>query len=81
MRSISERLKRLEGRPQNQIPQFIIEHADGRRDHWRGMDILSYLAQHDDIRHITFDGMHQASIDGVALIQAIYGDKIKIIAR
>lgn len=71
MKSILTRLERLESRPEGQVPGFLIEHTDGRKEHWRGMDILACCAK-EDIRRIHFDPLHQPSVDGVGLLEALY---------
>lgn len=71
MRNIAERLKKLERRPQSQFPQFTIEHSDGHRENWHGMDVLGHLSGRDDVRRICYDGGHQASVDGAALLAAL----------
>lgn len=77
MRSISERIKKLEGRPQNYIPKFIIEHTDGHREEWRGMDIIS---RYEGVKCLYYDPEQQSSVDGAALYEAMYGsDGIEVL--
>lgn len=69
--SITERLRKLESRPASMVPHFVIEYSDGRCMDWRGMDILSFCAK-EDVRRIHFDPLHQPSVDGVGLLEALY---------
>ena len=68
-RSIAERLKRLEARPQNAIPKFRIEFLDGHTEIAYGGTIIRY---YDGVKRITYDGRHQGAVDGAALYAAMY---------
>ena len=67
---------RLENRPQGQIPRFIIECADGHKEHFIGADIISHC---EGIRRIIYDPQHQPSVDIAALYQMLHGDKIEVL--
>ena len=78
--SVERRLMRLENRPQSQIPQFTIEYSDGHRECWRGMDIMSHISGRDDVERVCFDGGHQPSVDGAALLAVLF-DGIEILPK
>ena len=69
MRSIAQRLERLEHRPESMFPRFIIEYEDGHRENFTGADLISHYA---GIRRITYDAGHQPSVDTAALYSMLH---------
>lgn len=81
MRSISERLRRLEieANKGSIFPEFTLILDNGDKVHWTGLDVISRCAE-GDVRRVVFDGSHQPSVDGGALVKAMYGsDGIEVL--
>lgn len=79
MRSISERLRRLENRPENQIPRFVATFEDGHNETLWGAEILRY-GKSDGVKRVRFDDEHQPSVDQIVLYSMLHPD-VEIISK
>lgn len=76
MKSIAERLQRLENRPQSKIPRFLATFDDGHSEVFWGGEVLRYGKDHS-VKHVHFDGQNQNGVD-IAALYALLHDGIEI---
>ena len=79
MRNVAERLRRLECRPQNQIPRFEATFEDGSIKVFWGAEVLRY-GKEIGVKRVTFDGQHQNAVDTIALYGLLH-DGVEIAER
>lgn len=79
MRSVAERLRRLERRPQNQIPRFTAAFGDGHTEILWGAEVLRY-GKESGVKRIIFDGQHQNAVDTIALYELLY-DGVEVVEK
>ena len=79
LRSIPERLRRLENRPENMIPRFVATFENGRTETLWGAEILRY-GKSDGVKCVLFDENHQLSVDQIALYSMLHPD-VEILSK
>ena len=74
--ALSERLWRLENRPENMIPRFVAEFEDGHRETYWGAEVLR-CGKESGVKCVQFDEQNQNGVD-IAALYALLHDGIEI---